>query len=168
MKIFVIADMSANGMIAEKEQQVSLDWTSEEDRMFFIKKTKEASVMVMGRKTFETIGKPLKGRLIKVMTRDVAGRENIEGQIEWTDADPATIIAELKERGYDQVAIAGGAEVYRLFVESGLVTDLYLTIEAVLFGNGTPFLRGFDRIDMNLQEVRQLGEQTVLLHYSMV
>ncbi len=167
MNTFIIAAMSVNGMIAQAPGQVSLDWTSKEDLAFFVSKTKEARAMVMGRKTFETIGKPLKGRLIKVMTRDVSGREDIPDQVEWTRDEPAAIVRQLEGRGYDQVAIVGGGEVYRLFLESGLVTDLYLTVEPVLFGNGTPFVQGFDRIDATLESVERLGDQSVLLHYSL-
>lgn len=167
MRVFIVTAMSANGMIAQSGEQNSLDWTSKEDLAFFVKKTKEAGVMIMGRKTYETIGRPLKGRLIKVMTRDKGAREDIEGQVEWTDSDPAAILQELKDSGYEQVAIAGGGEVYRLFLESGLVTDVYLNIEAVLFGEGVPFVRGFKRIDMRLESVEQIGENTLTLHYTL-
>ncbi len=41
MKIILIAAISGNGMIAEREGQSSLDWTSKEDTKFFVEKTKE-------------------------------------------------------------------------------------------------------------------------------
>jgi len=70
MKIILIAAMTLNGMIAQTRDQNSLEWTSKEDTAFFIEKTKEAGVVVMGQKTFETIGKPLKGRRLIVLTQD--------------------------------------------------------------------------------------------------
>lgn len=165
MKVFIIAALSANGKIAEQESQVSLDWTSKEDLKFFIEKTKEAGVLVMGRKTYETIGKPLKDRLNVIMTRSADEYEDIEGSLQWTSDTPAKILEELQSQGFESVAITGGAEVYSLFLREGLVTDLYLTIEPVLFGNGTSFISDLDRIDLELMETKPMGKQAIMLHY---
>lgn len=165
MEVFAIAAVSANGRISEKDGQVSLDWTSKEDLKFFVQKTKDAGVLIMGRKTFETIGKPLAGRLNVVMTRSAAEQQAIEGKLEWTSQAPEVILENLKTRGYKKVAIAGGGEIYSMFLRAGLVTDLYLTIEPVLFGEGTPFATGFGRINLELVDTKMMGAQAVLLHY---
>lgn len=165
MEVFAIAAVSADGKVAEKEDQNSLDWTSKEDLQFFVKKTKEAGCLVMGRKTYDTIGKPLNGRLNVIMTRDTSGRENIDGELLWTSAEPKEILEDLKARGFEKVAIAGGANIYDLFLSAGLVTDLYLTVEPVLFGKGTPLVRDVDRIDLELVESEKLGEHAMMLHY---
>lgn len=165
MEVFCIAALSANGKIAEQQDQVSLDWTSKEDLKFFIEKTKEAGALVMGRKTYETIGKPLKGRLNVIMTRSASDQEGIEGELVWTSETPVKILDDLKAKGFEKVAIAGGGEIYSLFLKEGLVTDLYLTFEPVLFGNGTHFANGFDRLDLELIETKPMGEQAIMCHY---
>lgn len=165
MEVFIIAALSADGKIAEKVDQNSTDWTSKEDLQFFVKKTKEAGVLVMGRKTYKTIGKSLKGRLNVVMTRHADNYSNVENELEYTSGPPQDIIENLKTRGFDKVAIAGGAQIYSLFLKAGLVTDLYLTFEPVLFGKGVPLAEGFDRLDLELVETEKMGEGGILAHY---
>src|SRR3989338_2700224 len=98
MKTFLIAAISANGMIAQTADQTSTDWTSKEDLAFFVTKTKEARAMIMGRKTFETIGRPLKNRLVVVMTRQaiISDKEGIE----YTNKSSREVLDELASRGY--------------------------------------------------------------------
>ena len=164
MQVMLVAAMSVDGKIAESADQRSLDWTSKEDLKFFIEKTKECGVVVMGRKTFDTIGKPLKGRRVIVMTRS-PHESDMEG-VEFTSEDPKTLVDRLQTEGHDKIAVAGGSMIYSLFLREGLVTDLYLTIEPVLFGSGVPLASDLDRIDLKLVETSLLGEQSVLLHFS--
>ncbi len=165
MIVSLVAAISVDGRIAQKEGQTSTDWTSQEDKKFFVEKTKEAGVLVMGRKTYETIGRPLPNRLNVIMTRDVGQFESIEGTLEFTKATPAGILTDLEIRGFKEVIIAGGAGVYSLFLKEGLVTDLYLTVEPIIFGAGIPLIDGIDSKRLELVESKKLGEQSVLLHY---
>lgn len=170
MRIILIVALSANGKIAEVEGQTSTDWTSKEDLRFFVEKTKEIGLVIMGRKTFKTIGKPLKGRRLIVLTRENEGQMGSslleEGIVEFTHESPHALIDRLQKEGCDRVVVAGGASVYSQFLLSGLVTDLYLTIEPVLFGRGIEFARDFGRMNLSLQDIQRLGDQSVLLHYT--
>lgn len=172
MKVILLAAISANGKIAQHEGQTSLDWTSKEDLRFFVEKTKEVEVLIMGRKTFDTIGKPLKGRRVIVMSREKGGKgergkgEDIKnGIIEFTNEQPKDLITRLEKEGSESVVVAGGSSIYSQFLREGLVTDLYLTIEPVLFGDGVPLASGFDRINLSLVDVQRLGEGSVLFHF---
>ena len=91
MKISLLAAVSVDGFIAESSDQLA-DWTSKEDKRSFVSKTKDAGVWVMGRKTYETIGKPLPGRLNVIMTRDPSKFEDIEGTLRYTSDAPKQII----------------------------------------------------------------------------
>lgn len=163
MKTFLIAAISANGMIAETADQTSTDWTSKEDLAFFVSKTKEARVMIMGRKTFETIGRPLKDRLMVVMTRGQGG-EAMDG-VEYSNKSPREILADVEARGFEQAAICGGSEIYSMFLREGLVDELFLTVEPVLFGSGVPLATNFARLNLELLEMRALNAQAILFHY---
>ncbi len=164
MKVLLIAAVSADGKIAESEDQLSLDWTSKEDLRFFIDKTKETGVVIMGRKTFDTIGKPLKERQVVVMTRSPESQKEMDG-VEYTNESPKEILDRLSGLGIKSVVVAGGSSIYSMYLKEGLVTDVYLTVEPYLFGGGVPLASGFERIKMQLEEVTQLGENGVLLHY---
>ncbi len=191
MNVVLIAAVSADGKIAEGEGQTSLDWTSKEDTKFFVSKTKEIGVVVMGRKTFETIGKPLKGRRTIVLTRQGIpplfkgrlarpterparqsrsggsfGRGGVTaGSVEFTDESPSELVSRLTSEGVESLALAGGSSIYSQFLQAGLVTELYLTVEPVLFGAGVALASGFERLEMELVDVTRLGEQAVLLQY---
>lgn len=163
MKVSIIAALSADGQIAPAKGGSSLQWTSTEDTKFFTEKTREAGVVIMGRETFETIGKPLPGRLNIVYSHR---HREIEG-VEATDVPPADLISDLEKRGYEKVAVIGGTQIYTLFLEAEVVTDLYLTVEPVLFGAGQPlFNTELLGRHLTLESMERMGESTVLLHYT--
>ncbi len=162
MKVILIAAMSVDGKIAESAEQNSLDWTSKEDTRFFIEKTKESGVVIMGSKTFNTIGRPLKDRRLIVMT--YSPEDYSVNGVEFTKQQPNELLARLKKEGHESVVVAGGSSVYSIFIREGLITDYFLTIEPVLFGKGVPFAHGFDRVNLKLVNSTRLGEHSVLLH----
>ena len=59
MKVFIIAAISADGFIAKDPKEPSTSWTSLVDKKHFSEITKRAGTVVMGAKTYETIGKAL-------------------------------------------------------------------------------------------------------------
>jgi dihydrofolate reductase len=165
MKVWLIAAMSVDGKIAERADQTSLDWTSKDDLRFFVEKTKEAGTVIMGRKTFATIGRPLKDRRLIVMTEDPSAQEAMLG-VEYVNNSAKGIIEKLHAEGCEAVVIAGGAYVYGEFIAENLVTDFFLTIEPVLFGGGIPLVRDAIRSDLRFVDSRMLNDQTILLHYT--
>ena len=97
MKIILIAAISADGKIAQSANQSSLDWTSKEDTAFFVAKTKEAGVVVMGSRTFETIGKPLKGRRLIVLSEQGGKGGEVDevdkvAQVEFRNQNPKELV----------------------------------------------------------------------------
>ncbi len=173
MIVTLIAAISADGKIAQTVGQSSLDWTSKEDTRFFVEKTKEIGTVVMGRKTFETIGKPLKDRRVIVMSRTAqpllvspSFQGGVRGgSIEWTMDSPVDLLARLEREGVTKLAVCGGAAIYEAFLSAGLVDELYLTVEPVLFGDGVPLAAGIGRLDLEFIESSMLGEKSVLLWY---
>jgi dihydrofolate reductase len=72
----------------------------------------------MGRRTFESLGKPLSGRRNIVLTHDA--RSSLPGCEMARDADEAIALA-----GNDELFVIGGASVYKLFLP--LASRLYIT-----------------------------------------
>lgn len=169
MKVFIIAAVSADGFIARSADDFSMDWTSPEDVKLFVKLTKEAGVMVMGSRTFDTLvkaGRRLPGRKIVVYTsRPDEFRHDRPDPTEATDEPPKALLKRLQAEGYESVAICGGSRVYDLFMQSGLVTDLYLTYEPVLFGAGVPLFASPMSHKLRLASQQKLGENTLAIHY---
>lgn len=158
MKIFIIAAMTADGKIARNAGHAAT-WTSKEDKKFFVQKTKEAGVMIMGQNTYETIGKPMPGRL-----NIVYSKKQIEG-VETTTKNPEELIKDLEARGYTEVAICGGSTIYTMFMKAGLVDTLYLTMEPLLFGEGMGLFNAELTADLKLASFKKLSDNVLLLEY---
>ena len=105
-KTIAIAAMAANRVIGKDGD---LPWRLSGDLKFF-KRTTMGQAILMGRKTWDSIGKPLPGRRNIVLSRtlDVApeGAELIRHLDE---------VANLKLK--TDLFVIGGAEVYRLFLD---------------------------------------------------
>lgn len=166
MKVFIIAALTADGFIGRDEHQISMEWRSKEDGQSFMRLTKQAGVMVMGSKTFQTFRikrVPPERRLI-VYTRHP---ENITTEgVELTNEDPHSLVARLKKEGAAGLAVCGGAMINKLFLDSGVVDEIYLTIEPRLFGKGVTLFNDTEDVSLSLLNVEHLNKDTLLLHYS--
>ena len=148
MKVILIAAMSKDGFIAPKgkEGEKSTEWTSPEDRHYFWNTSKAVGTIVMGRKTYQTIGKPLPKRLNIVMTSDPEraeekakqdlGVEFLPDNLRFMKGTAKEILENLEAEGIKELMICGGAEVYRQFLEANLVDELIITEEAVELKDG--------------------------------
>ena len=96
-----------------------IPWHLPEDFKWF-KKMTTGHVIVMGRKTFESIGKPLPNRTTVVLTRRP---EPIAGALRISDLNQLNNLPETVGR---EIFICGGAEVYQQALP--LCSDLYLTL----------------------------------------
>jgi len=122
--ISMIAAMSANQVIGLNGD---MPWHLPADLAWFKKNTLHKSI-VMGRNTFESIGKALPQRRNLVLTR------KLDREIVGCDLfdSPEAILADTFDE--DEVMITGGAQLYRQFLP--LADRLYLTvIDAELQGD---------------------------------
>jgi dihydrofolate reductase len=159
---FIIVATTLDGFISPLEHTNSTTWTSGADKEFFKKRTKGAGVIVMGKTTFETIGKALPGRKVIVYSPDAL---NIEG-VETTTLPPQELLAQLEKEGFSEVAICGGSSIYSLFLRSGCVSKLYLTLEPILFGDGIPLFKDIPQTKLSLVSSTPLDKNTLLLEYT--
>lgn len=160
MKVILIVALSADGFIGKSADHFA-DWTSKEDKKLFVELTKKAGVIVMGRNTYETIGKALPGRLNIVYT----SRSIDNSEIQTTREKPAELISRLAKEGYPQLAVCGGQAVYDLFLKNNVVDELYVTIEPKLFGSGIPMSKSFSNTNLQLMDCKKLNDDTLSLHY---
>ena len=123
MKHFkAIAAMSENRVIGRGNQ---IPWRLPEDFNWF-KKMTTGRVIVMGRKTFESLGKPLPNRTTIVLSRSHFFHPAVQ-----TVSDLSRIDLAGESR---DVFICGGAQVYAQAL--ALCSDLYLTlVKRVLKGD---------------------------------
>jgi dihydrofolate reductase len=118
MTISIIAAMARNRVIGRGNR---LPWHIPRDLEWFHSHTRGHSV-IMGRKTFESLGKPLRGRRNLILST--------RSGLSFPGADRHTSLEEALEscaaRGEEEVFIVGGAELFR---ESLPLSDrIYLTV----------------------------------------
>ncbi len=137
-KICQIAAMAENRVIGMDNK---LPWHIKSEWDYFVRMTKFKPI-IMGRKTFESLGKPLKDRANIIITRDASYKR--DGIIVTTSLDKALEIAKkiADETKQEEIMIGGGEEIYRLTLP---ITDrLYLT-EVHLKPEGDAFFPEFDK-----------------------
>lgn len=166
MKVCIVAALTADGFIGKDAHHLSMEWRSKEDGRLFKRLTQEAGVMVMGSKTYGTfrIKRAPPGRRLIIYS---SHPELIEGEnVEATKEDPYELVTRLKKEGAEGLVVAGGATVYKMFMDNDLVDEMYLTIEPVLFGQGVTLFNGELQTRLKLLDVSKLNDNTVLLHYA--
>ena len=104
MEIIIIAAMAANRVIGRGN---TIPWHIPEELQWF-KATTMGHVLIMGRKTYESIGRPLPGRTTIVISRDknrcFPGCTTVQSLNQALDLCA----------GREKVFIAGGAQIYAL------------------------------------------------------
>ncbi len=124
MKISLIAAMAKDRVIGIDNQ---MPWHLPADFKWFKSRTLDKPI-VMGRKTFESIGRPLPGRRNIVISRDP------QKQIQGVEVVASTQQALELVKDAEEVMIIGGGTIYQAFLP--LATHLYLThVEASVDGD---------------------------------
>ena len=118
MKIAMIAAMANNRVIGKDNQ---MPWHMPADLAHF-KRTTLGKPVIMGRKTYESIGRALPGRLNIVITTDTS-YQLADAEVVNTIEDA---LSQAQQQAPDEVMIIGGGKIY-----SSLLTKadrLYLTL----------------------------------------
>lgn len=142
MKISIVVAIAENGAIGIENR---LPWRLSSDLKNF-KKLTSGHAILMGRKTYESIGKPLPKRRNLVISRDVA--YTAEGCEVFQSIDAAIEAAQAET----EVFVIGGAQIYRQILPKA--DKIYLTkVKAIVEGDA------FFEID-NLDRWTTLNTQT--------
>ncbi|HHF2852556.1 TPA: type 3 dihydrofolate reductase [Vibrio diabolicus] len=147
MIISMIAAMTDNRIIGKDNQ---MPWHLPADFAWF-KRCTMGKPVVMGRKTYESIGRPLPGRLNIVISRDETLK--IEGVTTVTSIEQALDVAGDAE----EVMIIGGGAIYAACLP--MANKLYVThIEAAIDGD-TQFPDWGDQFKETYSETYQADEK---------
>ena len=121
MKISLIVAVSRNGAIGLNNQ---LPWYLPEDLKYF-KSVTMGKPLIMGRKTFDSIGRPLPGRANIVLTRDPQWTS--DGVEVVQSVEQALVAGEIscEAADVDEIMVIGGEQIYRMTID--LADRIYLT-----------------------------------------
>ena len=163
MKLTLLMALTLDGKIGKTADHFP-DWTGSADKKLFASLSKAAGVVIMGSRTFDTIGTPLPHRKNIILTRNPDRRSRWEN-LEFTDRPPEEILERLEGEGHAQAILAGGTLINTLFAAAGLIDEVVVTVSPLIFGRGLPLFD--DRISMALalQSVEQIDANVVCLRY---
>lgn len=126
MILSLIAALGRSGVIGNRNR---LPWRLPGDLAHF-KKTTWGKTLIVGRKTYESIGGPLPGRQMIVLTRNREYRPETEASGENGPNDRNPLVVQSLDEALsladsEEIFVAGGAEIYQLALPKA--DRLYLT-----------------------------------------
>lgn len=156
MKISIIVAMASNRVIGLNNQ---MPWHLSADLKKF-KKITMGSPILMGRKTYESIGRPLPGRSNIIISRNPAYQQ--EGCLVFDDIDKAIVSCQ----EYDEVFVIGGATFYEAMLPQANI--LYLTQIHAEFKGDTffPIINKQEWTEISREDVS--NDQSVDFDYSFI
>jgi dihydrofolate reductase len=141
MKLSIVAAMSENRVIGRGAE---IPWRLPAEQKL-VRELTMGHCLIMGRKTWNTIGRALPGRTSIVMTRNDAFTVDLDGVFVVPDFDAALALA--RERGDDEAFVFGGEDIYAQALEHA--DTLYLTtVHAQV--DGDAFFPRFDEAGWKL------------------
>lgn len=160
VQVGLIVASSENGVIGVDGD---LPWRLPDDLKHFMRSTKGHSV-VMGRKTFESLGKPLAGRLNIVVSSTMSIEEGIAGEVVVVRSlEEAIEVGKRADSGGDGfgkglVWIAGGGEIYRQAI-AGADVVVRSRVHCVIEGDA--WFDEFDELEwlLDRSERHEIDEQ---------
>lgn len=163
MKLILLMALTLDGKIGKTVDHFP-DWTGSADKKLFAAMSRAAGVVIMGSRTFDTIGKPLPGRKNIVMTRNKERRSTWEN-LEFTNRSPEQLVRELERSGHQSAILAGGTMINTVFAEAGLVDELVVTVSPLIFGRGLPLFAATVSMRLELNSVERIDANVVCLRY---
>lgn len=148
-----IAAMALNRVIGRGN---TIPWHLPEDFKWF-KELTMGNILVMGRKTFESIGRPLPGR-----TTFVLSRQSIQIQGITVIGGLDEIQKHLPENDSRKIFVCGGAQVYSQALER--CSDLYLTLVKKEV-QGDAWMPPFETFFSHVCELKDQPEFKILHYY---
>lgn len=165
MKTTLYMAMTVNGYIAKEDG--SAPWSDTIwDSYYTI--AKQFPCLILGRKTydimkevgeFEKIGNPF----TVVLTHTDQPAEEGFAFVN----SPAEALEILQEKGFDRVMVGGGGMANTSFMKEGLIDEIILDVEPMIFGKGITLFEDEDfEAHLELIETKKLSDSTIRLQYS--
>ena len=161
MKIAMIAAVAENNAIGINNK---MPWYLPGDLRYF-KAVTMGKPIIMGRKTFDSLCKPLPGRTNIVITRDTQWHH--EGVKVVHSLDEALVLAEdiALINGNDEVMVIGGAQIYKQALDKAnrlYLTKVYQSFEGDAF---FPDINDSDWIETARQDMQSEDEEPLMFSY---
>ena len=160
-----IAAITLDGKIARHARQLSGDWTSEEDKKYFQAELKKFDAVLVGRNTFEVAKKHLLKRNTIVLTSGTKTTEEKYPHVWFCNYKKIGVNTFIHSLGFKKIAVIGGSKVYSFALKKKLLSELYLTVEPLIFGKGINLFDDsrFHMANFILVSIKRLNKRGSLL-----
>jgi dihydrofolate reductase len=164
MNITIVMVSSLDGKITQGDDPDVSSWTSSEDKTLFASLKEQATLLIMGRQTYE-VAKPYMKlsastlRVVMTHTPEQYRDDAIPGQLEFTNQSPKELVTSLEQRGFQDALLLGGGQTNGVFLDEGLVSQFRLTLEPVVLGGGKELARVTKNHTLRLISMEQLNEK---------
>lgn len=166
MKVILYMAMTVNGYIARENGETP--W-SDEEWQSFAEVARRTKNLIIGRKTFEVM--KADDEFVKIgnpFTVVVSSQWSDEAGYNFA-SNPISALALMQKQGFEEVLVAGGGLLNSAFMAEGLVSEIYLDVEPLIFGKGVKLFASDDFEEkLELLNVKQLSKNTVQLHYKVI
>ena len=166
MKVILLMAITLDGRTGRNARHF-VDWTDREDKRLFVGFTVRAGVVIMGSRTYDTIGYPLPGRKNVILTRNSERKSSYDNLV-FTNRSPGRIISELETEGYTEAVLAGGPTINTLFAREELIDEIVVTISPKIFGFGTSLFTEDIAMELELKHLEKRGGHLLCATYGVI
>lgn len=167
MRVILYLAQTVNGFIANEKDETP--WSQEEFRAFYLR-TREIGNLIIGRRTYDVMKKGrefgLCGNPVTVvLTRSKAPKSKDAIFVR----SPRKAIEALRAKGFRTATVAGGGSLNSSFLKEGLIDEVWLDIEPLVFGTGVPlFEKSSAKAKLKLTGIRRISRNTIRICYKVV
>jgi dihydrofolate reductase len=165
MKLILIADISANGKLLLTDNPNHPVPKAGVD--FYMQKVAQAGNLIIGSKTLETFQEHFGGiqQLFPGIEVVVLSRSSNETNGWKVVHSPEEAINYLQEKGFEEIVVGGGVQVYNIFLNRDMLTDIYFNYVPVIVGDGGNLGTATDLLTrFEMMEHKLLDEGIVQIH----
>ena len=159
-------EMSLNGLICREDDTVT--WTEAAWNSYFAACQKYGN-LIIGKKSFETIPPEEADSMSKlklVVVSKTLAPSAAPNYVSHVASSPEAALSWLSQNGFNKALIGGGSKLNAAFLAAGLVDEIAIDIEPIMYRSGKPFCAKLPKeIGLRLTQVKQTGPDSVQLRY---
>jgi dihydrofolate reductase len=168
MKVILYMATSVNGYIAKLNHDTP--W-SDDEFISYSDKVKEVGNLIIGKTTYDLMLKEnafvdLNEPFIAVLTS--SSQKPTRGKTVFVKNFKDSLKA-LEKQGFQIALVGGGGQADTAALESGLLEEIFIDVEPLVFGRGIPlFATSNSDLKLKLLDTKKIGNSGLQLHYQVI
>ncbi|WP_312923253.1 dihydrofolate reductase family protein [Empedobacter brevis] len=163
MRVILYANISVNGKVLLSE--FSNHQLPEAIFEVNVEDIQNAGNLIMGRKSYDAMGIEVLAEILNDVQMVIMSQTEQTSKYAHIAAQPAEAIDYLAKKGYENILVGGGTEIYNAFLKLNLVTDVVLNILPIITEGGDWFVKDELNLNFKLISHKVIGENVLQLHY---